>query len=103
MTIRHSKKDTHLCRKGAGIHTGLVCDDCDGRCVLCDAYTNLVDPAKLCDDCALGPSASKCLVCGNARAPNEAMYCRQCVMLERDRDGCPRHFAAAARRVVAKP
>jgi PHD finger-like domain-containing protein 5A len=31
----------------------------------------------------------RCIIC-NAKGVADAYYCKECVMLEKDRDGCPR-------------
>ena len=43
----------------------------------------------VCDDCNFGQFAGKCVVCGS-NGVSDAMYCRECVLLEKDRDGCPK-------------
>ena len=53
--------DLIMCRKQPGIAVGRVCETCDGRCVVC-----------------------------NAPGVSDAYYCKECVMLEKDRDGCPK-------------
>lgn len=32
----------------------------------------------------------RCLICDKMGAREEAFYCRECVVLEKDRDGCPK-------------
>lgn len=91
MALRHSGQDQHLCRRITGTSLGLVCDQHEGRCVICDGFTDLVQVARLCDECGHGREAeSRCMFCGNHRAAHPAMYCRRCVMLQKDQDGCPR-------------
>ena len=43
------------------------------------------------------PVNARCLICGG-RGAHEAFYCRSCVLLEKDRDGCPRITNTSARR-----
>lgn len=38
---------------------------------------------------------AKCIVCSANNAKHPAYYCANCVLLERDRDGCPRVFSTA--------
>ncbi|KAI8867069.1 PHF5-like protein, partial [Ramicandelaber brevisporus] len=82
--------DIVQCRKLAGIGIGRVCVVHDGRCVGCDSYFNLQTPAHVCDECHFLSTAAqrRCLVC-NSLAVADAFYCRNCTMLEKDRDGCP--------------
>lgn len=120
MALRHSGDTQRLCRKLIGVSTGFVCDAHEGRCVICDAFTEMAKPAKICDDCGfqrkslhsqmpLSNSAAaantsngddkpgnsqlsqqqRCIVCNRDRASDVAYYCRSCVLLEKDRDGCP--------------
>ena len=85
---RH-QPDLLLCRRQTGASPGLLCERCDGRCVLCDSFVHPVRPVRICDDCAYGANATRCIICGHPGvAP--ASYCRECVALERDRDGCAR-------------
>jgi PHD finger-like domain-containing protein 5A len=82
--------DLSLCRKQPGVAIGKVCDRCDGKCVICDSYANMTSIVRICDDCNYGTTnLDKCILC-SAKAENDAYYCRECVMLEKDRDGCPK-------------
>ncbi len=38
----------------------------------------------------LARDAPRCIICHGLPARHAAMYCRACVLLEKDRDGCPR-------------
>lgn len=85
---RHHR-DLVFCRQMAGIATGSLCEKCDGKCVICDS---LVQPEKLvhiCDECNFGNLQGRCIIC-NGKGVSSAYYCRECVALEKDRDGCPR-------------
>uniref|UniRef100_F6H6T9 PHD finger-like domain-containing protein 5B n=1 Tax=Vitis vinifera TaxID=29760 RepID=F6H6T9_VITVI len=62
--------DLIMCRKQPGIAIGRVCDKCDGKCVICD-------------------SMGRCIVCGGIGI-SDAYYCKECMQLEKDRDGCPK-------------
>ena len=78
-----------MCRKQPGIAVGRVCEKCDGRCVICDSWVHQKKKVKICDECNYGAIAGRCVICGlNGTA--DAYYCRECVQLEKDRDGCPR-------------
>ena len=81
--------DLILCRKQAGIHIGKVCETCEGRCVICDSHVRLSSLVRICDDCNFGKNNGKCIVCG-APGVADAYYCKECVLLEKDRDGCPK-------------
>jgi PHD finger-like domain-containing protein 5A len=91
---RHAK-DIYLCRNVAGTTVGRLCDNCDGRCVVCDSHANQAEAVLICDECAFRQSdnpklgGGRCIICGG-NGKHEAFYCAECVMLERDRDGCPR-------------
>jgi len=81
--------DLVMCRKQIGTIIGLVCDKCDGKCPICDSHVHPEVPVHICDECAFGTNEKRCIVCGQpGRA--EAYYCHECVLLEKDRDGCPR-------------
>ena len=81
--------DIVLCRKLAGISTGKVCANHEGRCILCDSHSNLTLRVRICDECDYGPNKDKCILC-SSNAASDAFYCADCVELEEDRDGCPR-------------
>ena len=87
--------DLILCRKQAGIHIGKVCETCEGRCVICDSHVRLSSLVRICDDCNFGKNQGKCIVCG-APGVADAYYCKECVMLEKDRDGCPKVIKAGS-------
>ena len=44
---------------------------------------------RICDECNFGSLKGRCVVC-NAPGVADAYYCKECVMLEKDRDGCPK-------------
>lgn len=87
---RH-QKDLYLCRNQPGDTQALLCHHCDGKCIICDSYANPQTIVRMCDECAFRQKELKgrCLIC-NGAASNPAYYCRECVLLERDRDGCPK-------------
>ena len=77
------------CQKLAGNSIGKLCDKCDGRCVICDSYVKPSVLVRICDDCDFGVNNGKCIICGFSGS-NDAYYCKSCVVLEKDREGCPR-------------
>ena len=81
--------DLIMCRKQPGIAIGRLCDKCDGRCVICDSYVRPNALVRVCDECNFGSNEGRCVVCG-APGISDAYYCRECSMLEKDRDGCPK-------------
>jgi PHD finger-like domain-containing protein 5A len=80
--------DLIMCLKQPGTHIARVCDNCDGRCPSCDSFVRPSAKARICEECAFGKNGEKCVVCGN-HGVSDAYYCYECVMLEKDRDGCP--------------
>jgi PHD finger-like domain-containing protein 5A len=97
MALRHSGTDQKMCRRICGVNEGYVCDAHEHRCVICDSVADPeagAIPVLVCDDCnrstARDGGSHQCIVCGRTPAPEKATYCRACVLLEKDRDGCPR-------------
>lgn len=117
--MSHAKHhaDLIMCRKQAGTHFGYLCHVCEGRCVLCDSYIRPAAPVRLCPSCysssfnaasrpsisstsSINPTAStyssqngnnpRCVICNAPDATSQAFYCRECVVMEKDRDGCPK-------------
>jgi PHD finger-like domain-containing protein 5A len=43
----------------------------------------------ICDECNYGSHQGRCVVCGNPGV-TDAYYCRECVQLAQDRNGCPK-------------
>lgn len=86
--------DLIVCQRLPGTKIGLLCPRCDGRCPTCDSYVNSQRKAHICDECAFGTLGESCIICGGSARPGESMndayYCSQCCLLERDRDGCPK-------------
>jgi len=78
-----------MCRKQPGITVGRLCERCDGKCPVCDSYVRPYKPVRICDECNYGHSAGRCIICGGAGI-SDAFYCKECCLLEKDRDGCPR-------------
>lgn len=90
MSSRHHA-DLVLCRRLPSSQAqGRLCAACEGRCVLCDSYVRPAAPVRLCSQCNYGAAASRCVLCDRPGATNDAFYCRECVQLEKDRDGCPK-------------
>lgn len=87
MAKHHS--DLIMCMKQQGTSIGKLCDKCDGRCVICDSYIRPTKLVRICDECDFGANNNKCLICAS-NASNEAYYCKSCVTLEKDREGCPK-------------
>uniref|UniRef100_A0A0E0MFM0 PHF5-like n=1 Tax=Oryza punctata TaxID=4537 RepID=A0A0E0MFM0_ORYPU len=93
--------DLVRCARQPGAAVGRVCAAHDGRCIACDSMVRPSAPARVCDGCSGGAGSSgreRCLVCGGAGAGEggaaaaavaDAYYCKSCVQLEKDRDGCP--------------
>lgn len=55
---------------------------------MCDSHTRPTTIVRVCDECTAGSLAGRCVTCG-AAGVSDAYYCAACVMLEKDRDGCP--------------
>lgn len=98
-----SKHTSVKCGKQQGACVGLLCDRCAGKCVLCEAFTDPLQPAFVCDECGDTLADSVCVLCGGRRnnnnknkkeeEDNEARFCRECVALLKHCDGCPRNIA----------
>ena len=81
--------DLVLCRKQPGISIGQLCEKCDGKCPICDSHVRPHVLARVCDECNYGSNEGKCVMCGG-NGVNDAYYCRECTLAEKDRDGCPK-------------
>ncbi|CAL4993326.1 unnamed protein product [Urochloa decumbens] len=91
--------DLVRCARLPGIAVGRVCAAHDGRCVACDSMVRPCVAARVCDGCGYGAAAGggsggeRCVVCGvgegGGGAVADAYYCKACVQMEKDRDGCP--------------
>ena len=67
-----------------------MCSNCDGKCPVCESLVNASIEAHVCDECAFGAFGQRCISCGNKDAVATARFCQQCVLQEKDRDGCPK-------------
>lgn len=81
--------DVILCGKRTGPDIGKLCENCEGRCPICDSRSLSTIPVRICGECAFGEGKDKCVLCGQS-AKYPAYYCRDCVLLGKDRDGCPK-------------
>ncbi|ODV80668.1 PHF5-like protein [Suhomyces tanzawaensis NRRL Y-17324] len=87
--------DLIQCMKQTGPVAGLVCQQCDGRCPVCDSYVKPTTKVTICSDCSFGHLSHKCIMCSNFLGDNNengtpAFYCLECVRQDLDREGCPR-------------
>ncbi|KAK5973278.1 hypothetical protein GCK32_010742 [Trichostrongylus colubriformis] len=73
--------DLIFCRKQPGRS--------DGRCVICDSYVRPCSLVRICDECNYGSYQGRCVICGGPGI-SEAYYCKECTIMEKDRDGCPK-------------
>ncbi|KAL7676503.1 hypothetical protein ACOME3_002756 [Neoechinorhynchus agilis] len=81
--------DLIFCRKQPGVAIGRLCEKCDGKCVICDTYVRPTTLVRICDECNYGSYQGRCVICGGV-GMSDAYYCRECTILEKDRDGCPK-------------
>ena len=68
---------------------GRLCIKCDGKCPICDSYVRPCTLVRVCDECNYGSFQGRCVVCGG-QGISDAYYCKECTILEKDRDGCPK-------------
>ena len=64
-------------------------DTGDGRCVNCDSFVRPATLVRICDECNYGSQQGRCVICGGVGVA-DAYYCKECTMMEKDRDGCPK-------------
>ncbi len=88
-TMAKHHPDLIMCRKQPGIAIGRLCEKCDGKCVICDSYVRPCTLVRVCDECNYGSYQGRCVICG-APGISDAYYCKECTILEKDRDGCPK-------------
>lgn len=79
------------CGGRPGPEIGLLCEGCEGRCPICGSPVNEKNgvPCHICGECSFGQLKERCIVC-SAPGKYKAYYCQSCVLLGKDRDGCPR-------------
>ncbi|KAJ2771333.1 Pre-mRNA-splicing factor ini1 [Coemansia nantahalensis] len=85
---RHHR-DLLFCRRLPGIALGRLCEKCDGKCVICDSLVQPEKAVHVCSECNFGRNQGSCIIC-SGKGVSDAYYCRECVVLEKDRDGCPK-------------
>merc|ERR1712196_421582 len=78
-----------FCRSVIGSCVGTLCEKCDGKCVICDSYVRPSRIVRICETCDTESEKKRCLICDSISV-SDAYYCKECVLLERDRDGCPK-------------
>merc|ERR1712146_82229 len=78
-----------FCGKKVGSGIGGLCEKCDGKCVICDSYVRPCQIVRLSEECHFLGKSGKCIIC-NSKTVSDAYYCKACVLLEKDRDGCPK-------------
>lgn len=44
---------------------------------------------RICDECNYGSYEGRCVICGGMGI-SDAFYCKECTVMEKDRDGCPK-------------
>ena len=83
--------DLIICGKLPGIAIARVGPRHDGQCVgyACDSFVNPAVLARICDECNYGSFEGRCVITGEPGVA-DAYYCKECVKLEKDRDGCPK-------------
>nr|CCC51675.1 conserved hypothetical protein, fragment [Trypanosoma vivax Y486] len=79
--LRHSKQEQQMCRKTPGVFIGYVCQQHEGRCVICDMQFDDVVPAmrevRLCTDCGFCREGDeRCVMCNAKRTTEVAYYCQ---------------------------
>ena len=88
---RCADPDLIICGKLPGIAIARVGPRHDGQCVgyACDSFVNPAVLARICDECNYGSFEGRCVITGEPGVA-DAYYCKECVKLEKDRDGCPK-------------
>ena len=81
--------DLIMWRKQPGIAIGRLWEKWDGKWVICDSYVHPCAIVKVCDECNFGSFQGRCTICGGPGI-SDAYYCKEWVLLEKDRDGCPK-------------
>lgn len=69
--------------------------------MICDSYVRPATLVRICDECNYGSYQvsgllliifrvqGRCLICGG-QGTSDAYYCKECTLMEKDRDGCPK-------------
>lgn len=93
--------DLIICGKLPGIAIARVGPRHDGQCVgyACDSFVNPAVLARICDECNYGSFEGRCVITGEPGVA-DAYYCKECVKLEKDRDGCPKIINLGSARTV---
>jgi PHD finger-like domain-containing protein 5A len=96
--------DLIICGKLPGIAIARVGPRHDGQCVgyACDSFVNPAVLARICDECNYGSFEGRCVITGEPGVA-DAYYCKECVKLEKDRDGCPKIINLGSARTVTTP
>ena len=94
--------DLIICGKLPGIAIARVGPRHDGQCVgyACDSFVNPAVLARICDECNYGSFEGRCVITGEPGVA-DAYYCKECVKLEKDRDGCPKIINLGSARTVS--
>lgn len=85
--------DLVQCMKQPGSRYGFLCQNCDGKCPICDSLVKPTTKVRICEECSYGHLENRCILCGSNLVDNNssvAYYCLECVLMEKDREGCPR-------------
>merc|ERR1712216_443633 len=81
--------DLIMCRKITGRALARLCEKCDGKCIICDSYVLPCQLVRICDECNFGSLSGVCAICGFPGVA-DAYFCKECILTEKDRDGCPK-------------
>lgn len=89
--MSYNKNIESLCRSRTGPNKARLCQICSDRCARCLNNINefYESPAYICGECAFGDSKDRCIIC-SSYGVMQAFYCRECVLMGKDRDGCPK-------------
>ncbi|EGW07638.1 PHD finger-like domain-containing protein 5A [Cricetulus griseus] len=59
-----------------------LCENCDGKCVICDSYVRPCTLVRICDECNSGSYQGRCVICGGPGV-SDAYYCKECTIQEK--------------------
>jgi PHD finger-like domain-containing protein 5A len=82
--------ESRTCSNIQGRNKGQLCRRCEGGCPSCGSFVGGTVEARICDNCFYELKEERCIKCLSRNITRTAYYCRECVSLEKDRDGCPR-------------